>query len=69
MNSTVAVALIVGGFIGLLAGRVWAEVFRARFEMRRAWRSRRDYRQGEQRHVLPVVMIAAMLLAVYFFGS
>lgn len=69
MNTTVAVALIVGEFVGLLAGRVWAEVFRARFEMRKAWRSRRDYRQAEQRHVLPVIMIGALLLAVYFFGS
>lgn len=69
MNTTVAVALLVGGLLGLLVGRVWAEVFRARFEMRKAWRARKDYRQAEQRHILPVVMIAALLLAVYFFGS
>lgn len=69
MDETVVLAFVVGAFFGLLAGRVWAEIFRARFDMQQTWRKRRNYRAGEQRYFLPALVIAAVFLAVYLFGS
>lgn len=65
MDETVVLALVAVGFIGLLVGRVWAEVFRARFDMAKTWRDRRNYRQGEQRRLLPVLVVVAVVLALY----
>jgi hypothetical protein len=37
--------LCVGAFAGWWAGRWWSEVARGRFDARRAWRGRKDYRK------------------------
>lgn len=69
MDDTTALLLVVGGLIGLFAGRVWAELFRARFDQKKIWKGRKDYRQGEQRYLLPVFLIAAVLFVLYMLGS
>ncbi len=37
---------LVVAIVGFVGGRWWAEVRRARFDMRRMWRTRKNYRDG-----------------------
>jgi hypothetical protein len=36
--------LLVGGWVGFWIGVHWAEITRARFDMRKVWHGRRNYR-------------------------
>ncbi len=45
MSPELAVGLVLGGAVGIALGRVWAENARARHDMKKTWRDRRDYRK------------------------
>ena len=49
MDPAALEALVIGlvvAIVGFVGGRWWAEVRRARFDMRRTWKTRKNYRDG-----------------------
>ena len=44
MTTEMWLTMGVGAVIGFFAGRIWAEIRRARHDMNRIWRSLRNYR-------------------------
>lgn len=45
MDPALALGLLLGGAAGFAAGRIWAENARARHDMAKTWRERRNYRK------------------------
>jgi hypothetical protein len=46
MTTEMWLTMGVGAVAGFFAGRIWAEFRRARYDMDRIWRTRKNYRDG-----------------------
>lgn len=46
MGPEALLILVIIALVSFIGGRWWAEVNRARYDMRRTWRTRKDYRKG-----------------------
>jgi hypothetical protein len=48
LSAALVGGIIIGLIVGIPTGRVWAEVSRARADMKRTWESRSAYRKGKK---------------------